>query len=164
MTTNTPQETPIINGSLVSLDDSFSFCFSSVKGIKNILLTEYWKGLGPHISHRVLKWRLHKNWICEIKGFVKMFWKNNAHDVYWPKLSISGQIVSEIIAQLYSYESIQILVNSLGSKRWLLFFRNILTNPIISQIKFFMSSHFRALLLTMSTIPDAASSGIILIS
>ena len=76
-----------------------------------------------------------------------MFWKNNAHDVYWPKLSISGQIVSEILAQLYSYDSIQILVNWLGSKRWPLFFQNIL-NPIISQIEFFRSSHFRALLLT----------------
>ena len=30
----------LINGSLVSLDDSFSFCFSSVKGIKKLLLTE----------------------------------------------------------------------------------------------------------------------------
>ena len=38
MTTNTPQETPIISGSLVSLDDSFSFCFSSVKGIKKYYL------------------------------------------------------------------------------------------------------------------------------
>ena len=43
MTTNTPQETPIINGSLVSLDDSFSFRFSSVKGIKNYYLQ---KGTG----------------------------------------------------------------------------------------------------------------------
>ena len=69
-------------------------------------------------------------------GFVKMFWENNAHDVYWPKLSISGQIVSEILAQLYSYDSIQILVNWLGSKRWVLFLQNILTNPIISQLNF----------------------------
>ena len=122
----------------------FPFVFLLLKELKIIT---YRKGLGPHINHRVLKWRLHKNWICEIKGFVKMFWKNNAHDVYWPKLSISGQIVSEILAQLYSYDSIQILVNWLGSKRWPLFFRNIL-NPIISQIEFFRSSHFRALLLT----------------
>ena len=29
---------------------------------------------------------------------------------------------------------------------WLCFFRNILTNPIISQIQFFMTSHFSTLL------------------
>ena len=35
-------------------------------------------------------------------GFVRIFWKNNIQEVYLPKTSISGQIVSEILAQLYS--------------------------------------------------------------
>ena len=33
-------------------------------------------------------------------GFVKLFWKNNVQDAYLPKISNSGQIVSEILAQL----------------------------------------------------------------
>ena len=44
-------------------------------------------------------------------GFVKIFWKNNVQDAYLPKISISGQIVSEILAQLCSDDSIQILLN-----------------------------------------------------
>ena len=43
-------------------------------------------------------------------GFVKIYWKNNAQDAYLPKTSIVGQIVSEILAQLCSDDSIQILV------------------------------------------------------
>ena len=35
-------------------------------------------------------------------GFVKIFWKNNVQDAYLPKTGISGQIVSEILAQLCS--------------------------------------------------------------
>ena len=31
-------------------------------------------------------------------GFVKIFWKNNAQDAYLPKISMSGQIVSETLA------------------------------------------------------------------
>ena len=31
-------------------------------------------------------------------GFVKIFWKNNVQDAYLPKISISGQIVSETLA------------------------------------------------------------------
>ena len=42
-------------------------------------------------------------------GFVRIFWKNNIQEVYLPKTSISGQIVSEILAQLCSNDSIQIL-------------------------------------------------------
>ena len=44
-------------------------------------------------------------------GFVRIFWKNNIQEVYSPKTSISGQIVSEILAQLCSNDSIQILLN-----------------------------------------------------
>ena len=44
-----------------------------------------------------LKWWLHKNEISEIMGFVKIFWKNNVQEAYLPKMSISGQIVSEML-------------------------------------------------------------------
>ena len=48
--------------------------------------------------HRVLKWWCHKNEISEIMGFVRIFWKNNIQEAYEPKMSISGQIVSEMLA------------------------------------------------------------------
>ena len=44
-------------------------------------------------------------------GFIRIFWKNNIQEVYLSKTSISGQIVSEILAQLCSNDSIQILLN-----------------------------------------------------
>ena len=31
-------------------------------------------------------------------GFVRVFWKNNIQEAYLPNTSISGQIVSEILA------------------------------------------------------------------
>ena len=34
-------------------------------------------------------------------GFDRIFWKNNVQEAYLPKMSIWGQIVSEIVAQLY---------------------------------------------------------------
>ena len=40
-----------------------------------------------------------------------MFWKNNVQEAYLPKMSISGQIVSEIVAQLCLENSIQTLLN-----------------------------------------------------
>ena len=43
----------------------------------------------------VLKWWRHKN---EIMGFVRIFWENNVQEAYLPKVSISGQIVSEMLA------------------------------------------------------------------
>ena len=46
-------------------------------------------------------------------GFVRIFWKNNAQEAYLPKMSISGQIVSEIVAQLCLENSIQTLLNFL---------------------------------------------------
>ena len=39
--------------------------------------------------------------------FVRIFWKNNVQEAYLPKKSISGQIVSEIVAQLCLENSIQ---------------------------------------------------------
>ena len=47
-------------------------------------------------------------------GFVRIFWKNNVQEAYLPKMSISGQIVSEIVAQLSLENSIQTLLNFLG--------------------------------------------------
>ena len=43
--------------------------------------------------------------------FVKTFWKNNIQDAYLPKISIVGQIVSEILAQLCFDNLMQILLN-----------------------------------------------------
>ena len=56
-------------------------------------------------------------------GFVKLFWKKNVQDAYSPKISNLGQIVSEILAQLCSDDSIQILLNlawfiRLGTRRY----------------------------------------------
>ena len=64
------------------------------------------------VLNRVLLkvWR-HTNEISEIMGFVRIFWKNNVQEAYLPTMSISGQIVSEIVAQLSLEYSIQTLVN-----------------------------------------------------
>ena len=48
-------------------------------------------------------------------GFVGIFWKNNVQEAYMPKMSISGQIVSEILAQLCSDKPIQTVLNVSGS-------------------------------------------------
>ena len=69
------------------------------------------QGLGKDETYRVLKWWRHKNEISEIMRFVRIFWKNNVQEAYLPKMSISGQIVSEIIAQLCLENSIQTLLN-----------------------------------------------------
>ena len=69
---------------------------------------------GKLFFNRVLKWWRHKNEISEIMGFVRIFWKNNVQEAYLPKMSISRQIVSEIVAQLYSENSIQTLLIFLG--------------------------------------------------
>ena len=55
-------------------------------------------------------WR-HKKWICEIMGFVRMFWKKNIQEAFLPKTNIVEEIVSEILAQLCCDDSIQILLN-----------------------------------------------------
>ena len=44
-------------------------------------------------------------------GFVRIFWKNNVQEAYLPKMSICGQIGSEIVAQLCLQNSIQTLLN-----------------------------------------------------
>ena len=62
-------------------------------------------------STKVLR---HKNEILEIMGFVRIFWKNNVQEAYLPKMSISGQIVSEIVAQLCLENSIETLLNFYG--------------------------------------------------
>ena len=54
-------------------------------------------------------WR-HKNEISEIMIFVRIFWKNNVPEAYLPKMSISGQIVPEIVAQLCLENPIQTLL------------------------------------------------------
>ena len=46
--------------------------------------------------------------------FVRTFWKNNVQEAYLPKMSISGQIVSEIVAQLCLENSIQTLLKFFG--------------------------------------------------
>ena len=43
-------------------------------------------------------------------GFVRIFGKNNVQEAYLPKMSISGKIVSEIVAQLCLENSIQTLL------------------------------------------------------
>ena len=44
-------------------------------------------------------------------AFVRIAWKNNIQEAYLPKTGIVGQIVSEILAQLCSDDSMQILLN-----------------------------------------------------
>ena len=53
-----------------------------------------------------------------------MFWKNNVQEAYLPRRSISGQIVSEIAAQLCLENSMQTLLNFFGwtPKKIFLFF------------------------------------------
>ena len=47
--------------------------------------------------------------------FVRIFWKKNVQEAYLPKMSILGQIVSEIIVQSCLENSIQTLLNFVGS-------------------------------------------------
>ena len=44
-------------------------------------------------------------------GFVRIACKNNMQEAYLPKTGIVGQIVSEVLAQLCSDDSMQILLN-----------------------------------------------------
>ena len=44
-------------------------------------------------------------------GFVRIAWKYNIQEAYLPKTGIVGQIVSEILAELCSDDSMQILLN-----------------------------------------------------
>ena len=47
-------------------------------------------------------------------GFVRIFWTKNVQEAYLPKMSISGQIFPEIVAQLCLENSIQTRLNSFG--------------------------------------------------
>ena len=58
-----------------------------------------------------MKYGKSKVLICEIMGFSGCSEKSNIQEAHLPKTSISGQIVSEILAQLCSDDSIQILLN-----------------------------------------------------
>ena len=58
-----------------------------------------------------MKYGKSKVLICEIMGLSGYSAKSNIQEAYLPKTSISGQIVSEILAQLCSDDSIQILLN-----------------------------------------------------
>ena len=74
-----------------------------------------WHFLTNQTNNRARKWWRHKNEISEIMAFVRIFWKNNVQEAYLPKMSISGQIVSEIVAQSCLKNSIQTLLNFFGS-------------------------------------------------
>ena len=100
----------------------------------NLVESKSWLPTFRHITESthdncLVPWRIRvpkcdviEDEICEIMGFVKIFWKNNVQDSYSPKISKLGQIVSEILAQLCSDDSIQILLN-------LTWFLILLTEP-----------------------------------
>ena len=44
-------------------------------------------------------------------GFFRVLWKNNIQNAYLARIRIPGQIVFEVIAQLCSYDAIQIILN-----------------------------------------------------
>ena len=96
-------------------------------------------------------------------GFWGVIWKNNIQKAYLPKISIPGQIVFEILAQLFSDDLVHNIGNQVKFRRicmesseqngtsicytihptmllfgkytfQMLFFENIPTNPIISNI------------------------------
>ena len=72
--------------------------------------------------------------------FVRTFWKNNVQEAYLPKMSISGQIVSEIVAQLCLENFVQTLLILLGVDREYPDKSHNFRNFI------FMTSHFSILL------------------
>ena len=96
-------------------------------------------------------------------GFFRVIWKKNIQKAYLPKISIPGQIVFEILAQLFSDDSVHDIGNQVKFRRnckesseqngtsickticptmlvfgkytfQILSFQNIPTNPIISNI------------------------------
>ena len=58
-----------------------------------------------------MKYGKSKVLICELWELSGYSEKSNIQEAYLPKTNISGQIVSEILAQLCSDDSIQILLN-----------------------------------------------------
>ena len=99
--------------------------------------------LRSFVKYRVPKCEVIKNEICEIMGFVKIFRKNNVQDAYSPKISNLEQIVSEILTQLCSDDSIQILLNLIWflilwtkpNLEWFVWSRHSITG-LISQRQF----------------------------
>ena len=55
-------------------------------------------------------------------AFVRILWKNNVQEAHLPKISILEQIVSEILAQLFSDNS-KTLLNFFGVDKMLVFGR-----------------------------------------
>ena len=78
---------------------------------KQMTFEAVFKTLFIEWNYRVPKCDVIENEISEIMGFVKIFRKNNVQDAYSPKISNFGQIVFEILTQLCSDDSIQILLN-----------------------------------------------------
>ena len=58
-----------------------------------------------------MKYGKSKVLICELWDLSGYSEKSNIQEAYLPKINISGQIVSDILAQLYSDHSIQIRLN-----------------------------------------------------
>ena len=52
-----------------------------------------------------------KNYVCEIREFFGVLWKNKTQKAYLLNISIPGQIVFEILALFCSDDFIQILLN-----------------------------------------------------
>ena len=68
-----------------------------------------------HSSNRVLKCDVIKMKFLKLWDLSGYSERTMSKRPYLPKMSISGQILSEIVAQLCSENSIQTLVNFLGS-------------------------------------------------
>ena len=84
----------------------------------------------PH-GNRVLMCDVINNYICEIMGFFGILWKNKTQKAYLLNISIPGQIVFEILAQLCSGDFIQILLNLIqfhNVRNWVKFKRVCMTS------------------------------------
>ena len=63
----------------------------AVNGSLNKCIRRYFFSLSSQRNKEAKKKRL-------ISGYVRIFWKNNVQEAYLPKMSILGQIVSEMLA------------------------------------------------------------------
>ena len=63
----------------------------AVNGSLNKCIRRYFFPLSSQRNKEAKKKRL-------ISGYVRIFWKNNVQEAYLPKMSILGQIVSEMLA------------------------------------------------------------------
>ena len=110
------------------------------------------KGKTKRILVVVVKWRFrarvlystkvwrHKNEISQIMGFVRIFWKNNVQEDCLLKMSISGQIVSEIVAQLCLENSIQTLLNPFTLVLYWLEFVGSLRGSTVKYCNYFITT------------------------